>query len=348
MIVTRVIRDEGFGSALRRARERFAEAIEDARFFSSKDAPIANVAPGGTGSRTGGVAVQLRARLPVEWTYRPVRLTDTIVPARAIHFEGAGSVVDVPYIVSVHDLTLLEQRELLTRAAAVVFASSYLRSRYQLPGEVIEPGLRGEPAASPAQGRAVAFAGAVQRHKGGHLLPDVAKALQKRGEVLHVFGRGDGDLLRALRAMKNVKLHGYYRAGTLPLLLRRHGAGLVLVPSVVPESFCLTISEAWAAGAAGSAFDIGAQGERIRQQGGGWVAPLDSGAEGIVQIVDRWFSLVPSVARDLGGGMLAESASQPARSLADVRDDIGAAHIPRAEESAHAYIDLYRRLGWLG
>jgi len=97
-----------------------------------------------------------------------------------------------------------------------------------------------------------------------------------------------------------------------------YGIGLVLAPSVVPEAFCLTISEAWAAGAAVAAFDVGAQGERIRRQGGGWVAPLESGAEGIVQIIDRWAPI--PVPRE----------------------------IPLAEESARAYLDLYRRLGWLG
>ncbi|HEY2325366.1 MAG TPA: glycosyltransferase [Thermoanaerobaculia bacterium] len=318
MIVTRVIRDEGVASTLRRTRERIAEAIEDARFFSSANAPVINVAPGGTGSRTGGVAVQLRARLRVERAHRPVMLTDVPIPAKSIHFEGAGTVSDAPYIVSVHDLTQLENREFLSRAAAVVFASSYLRERYGVPGQVIEPGLSVAPAILPAKGSAIAFAGAVQRHKGGHLLPTIAKALHKRRETLHVFGRGDADLLRALRAMNNVKLHGYYPGGTLPSLLQRHGIGLVLVPSIVPEAFCLTISEAWAAGAAVGAFDIGAQGERIRRQGGGWVAPLESGAEGILQIIDR-------------------------------RAPIAIPHdFPRAEESARAYLDLYRRLGWLG
>ena len=322
MIVTRVIRDEGAASALRRTRERIRERFEDARFFSSEDASVVNVAPGGTGSRTGGVAVQLRARLRVERAYRAVRLSESMVPAKAIHFEGAGWVSETPYIVSVHDLTLLGNRELLARAAAIIFGSSYLRDRYGIPGEIIEPGLGVAPVIPPAtlpeNGRAIAFAGAVQRHKGGHLLPDIAAALHKRGETLHVFGRGDGDLLRSLRAMKNVKVHGYYPAGTLPFLLRRHSIGLVLAPSVVPEAFCLTISEAWAAGAAVAAFDIGAQGERIRRQGGGWVAPLDSGAEGIIEIIDRWAPI--PVPRE----------------------------IPLAEESARAYLDLYRRLGWLG
>jgi len=324
MIVTRVIRDEGATSALRRTRERIREAIDDARFFSARHAPIVNVAPGGTGSRTGGVAVQLRARLRQEWAFRPVRLTDTVVAAKAIHFEGAGAVADVPYIVSLHDLTQVGNREFLNRAVAVTFASRYLRDRYQISGEIIAPGLCVAPASgvalapSPARTRAIAFAGAVQAHKGGHLLPAIADALRKRGETLHVFGRGDGNLLRALRAMNNVRVHGYYQAGTLPRLLRRHGIGLVLVPSIVPEAFCLTISEAWAAGAAVAAFDIGAQGERIREQGGGWVVPLASGTEGLVEIIDRWAPVeIPK-------------------------------EIPTASDAARAYIGLYRRLGWLG
>jgi glycosyltransferase involved in cell wall biosynthesis len=317
MIVSRVIRDEGLASALRRTRERIAERVEDARYFSSPDAPIVNVAPGGTGSRTGGVAVQLRARLRVERMQRAVLLTDAL-PKRFIHFEGTGSVLNDPYIISVHDLTVLHERELLRSAAAVVFASEFLRDQYQLTGDVIEPGLSVAPAILPANPRAIAFPGAVQRDKGGHLLPDIARALAKHGETLHVFGRGDGDLLRVLRAMTNVMVHGYYPGGTLASLLQRHGIGLVLIPSIVPEAFCLTMSEAWAAGAAVAAFDIGAQGERIREYGGGWVAPLDSGAAGMIHLIDRWApTSIPS-------------------------------NIPTAEASARAYLDLYRRLGWLG
>ncbi|HEY2092143.1 MAG TPA: glycosyltransferase [Thermoanaerobaculia bacterium] len=317
MIVSRVVRDEGIPSALRRTRERIAERIEDALYFSWRDARIVNVAPGGTGARTGGVAVQLRARLRVERMQRKVFMCG-VGGATQTHFEGGGVPTNGPYIVSVHDLTLLHAQAFLRSAASIAFASDFLRDQYQLDGEVIEPGLSVAPAASSATGRAIAFAGAVQRYKGGHLLPDIARALAARGETLHVFGRGDGDLLRALRAMKNVKVYGYYRAGTLVSILRRHGIGLVLVPSIVPESFCLTISEAWAGGAAVAAFDIGAQGERIRKYGGGWVAPLDSGAEGMIQIIDRWApTAIPTA-------------------------------IPTSEAAARAYLDLYRRLGWLG
>ncbi|HEX3584154.1 MAG TPA: glycosyltransferase [Thermoanaerobaculia bacterium] len=319
MIVARVIRDEGAVSALLRTVERVRESIESARFFSAKNAPIMNVAPGGTGARTGGVAIQLRARLRVERLHRAVLLgprASGLGPR--VHFEGAGAVSKAPYIVSVHDLTLLEERAFLESASALVFASNYLRDRYQLAGDVIEPGLSVAPAILPANGSAIAFAGAVQPHKGGHLLPEIARELAKRGKTLHVFGRGDGDLIRPLRALKNVKVHGYYPAGTLPSLLRRHGIGLVLVPSIVPEAFCLTISEAWSAGAAVAAFDLGAQGERIRKHRGGWLAPLDSGADGIVRIIDQRSPIaIPT-------------------------------NIPTAEDSARAYLALYRRLGWLG
>ena len=67
------------------------------------------------------------------------------------------------------------------------------------------------------------------------------------------------------------------RAGTLPSLLAEHRVGLVLVPSVVPESFCLVISEAWCAGAAVASFAIGAQQERA-----------DWAVDDLRSIVRRW------------------------------------------------------------
>jgi glycosyltransferase involved in cell wall biosynthesis len=81
-----------------------------------------------------------------------------------------------------------------------------------------------------------------------------------------------------------------YRAGALPSLLARHRVGLVVLPSIVPESYGLTLSESWLAGAAAAAFDHGALAERIRRHGGGWVAPLESGAAGLAEIVEHWMS----------------------------------------------------------
>ena len=217
-------------------------------------------------------------------------------------------------------------RRVLETATALVFPSRFMlekhRELFSLPlphAAVIEPPCTGRTHESA--GTSIAFAGSVQRHKGAHLLPEIARLLALRDLGLHVFGGGDADLLLALRRLENVFVHGYYRAGTLPMLLERHRIGLVLLPSIVPEAYSLTLSETWLAGAIATAFDHGAIAERIRQNKGGFLAPLDSGAAGLVEIIDRW-------KRD------------PASPRAE--------HPPAApQSSASATVEIYRRCGAL-
>jgi glycosyltransferase involved in cell wall biosynthesis len=219
-------------------------------------------------------------------------------------------------------------RHLLSAAKAVVFPSPFLRDRHgelfslpQLAGTIIEPGVSGAAMGRgpSTERRAIAYAGSVKRHKGGHLLPLLAQ-LVDRPVHLHIFGGGDEDLLRALRRCPNVTVHGYYRA-SLPALLSRHGVGLVVLPSIVPETYGLALSEAWQAGAAAVAFDLGAVAERIRHHGGGWLAPVESGAAGLAAIVERW----------LGGQLTA--------TIPDA--------VPTAATAAARYVALYRQLGLL-
>jgi len=184
-------------------------------------------------------------------------------------------------------------RELLNSAKGLIFPSQFLLDQHrrlfslpELAAEVIEPGVQAPAIRTDANARAIAFAGSVKRHKGAHLLPDLARLLPDID--IHIFGGGDEDLLRSMRAIPNISVHGYYRHGALPTLLARHRIGLVVVPSIVPESFGLVISESWIAALPVVAFDLGAQAERIRQFGGGWIAPLERGVVGLVEIVERW------------------------------------------------------------
>lgn len=186
-------------------------------------------------------------------------------------------------------------RDLLAASRALVFPSRYVLERHrELFDLPLERSVVIEPAAPEPKSRvrrsgdrpAVAFAGSVKRHKGGHLVGEIAR---RSGDAqFHVFGGGDEALLRALRADGRIVAHGYYRAGELTTLLERHGVGLLVAPSIVPESYGLTLSEAWAAGATAVAFDLGAQAERIRERGGGWLVPLERGAEGIAEVVRAW------------------------------------------------------------
>jgi glycosyltransferase involved in cell wall biosynthesis len=80
-------------------------------------------------------------------------------------------------------------------------------------------------------------------------------------------------------------VRGYYRAGSLPRLLRRDRIDLAILPSVVPESFSLVLSECRAAGVPVLAFDSGAVGERLRAEGGGLAVPLEEGGAGLATAI---------------------------------------------------------------
>jgi len=184
-------------------------------------------------------------------------------------------------------------REILMSATGLIFPSQFLldqhRRLFSLPdltAEVIEPGVFAATTNVAGPRRAIAFAGSAKRHKGAHLLPELAGLLADVD--IHIFGGGDEDLLRAMRSVPNIIVHGYFRAGTLPSLLARHGIGLVVLPSIWPETHSLVLSEAWLAGAAVAAFDLGAPAERIHQHGGGCLTPLETGAAGLAQIIKQW------------------------------------------------------------
>jgi glycosyltransferase involved in cell wall biosynthesis len=248
--------------------------------------------------------------------------------ARAIVLEGTNGVPIEQLlqfdnvILSLHDLSLMNDpsaQPLLRHARALIFPSAFLRDlhrqHFDLPdlvAHVIEPGIDGTPMVHIAGERTrIAFAGNVRAHKGGLLLPEVIEALP--GPEWHIFGGGDENLLGNLRRLPNTFVHGYFRAGSLPALLARHEVGLALLPSIVPESYSLTLSECWLAGVPVVAFDHGAHAERIRPDGGGWLAPLSAGAGGIIGMVRRWRTgeltmVVPAIARTPRDAALAHIA----------------------------------------
>jgi glycosyltransferase involved in cell wall biosynthesis len=188
-------------------------------------------------------------------------------------------------------------RQLLTTARAVVFPSAFLRDKHrelfdlpQLQSHLIEPAVRGDtgPRRFPNGPRRIAYTGSLKRHKGAHLLPEIISAFANDEIDWHIFGGGDEDLLRAVRRLPRTAVHGYHRGGTLPSLLARNGIDLGLLPSIWPETYCFALSELWRAGVPAVAFGHGAIAERITRNGGGWLAPADEGAAGIVKIVRRW------------------------------------------------------------
>jgi glycosyltransferase involved in cell wall biosynthesis len=184
-------------------------------------------------------------------------------------------------------------RQLLASAAAAVYPSSFLaRTHGELFGgaggaggtaaRVIAPAgppaLFRAPAAPsphpprpPGPPRHVAWVGAVQPHKGALVFEAAVRRLAASGHPLRLsaYGGGDAGILARWRRLPGLRVRGYYRAGSLPALLRRDGVDLALLLSVVPESYGLALDECAAAAVPVVAFDHGAVAERIAAEGSG-------------------------------------------------------------------------------
>jgi GT2 family glycosyltransferase/glycosyltransferase involved in cell wall biosynthesis len=67
---------------------------------------------------------------------------------------------------------------------------------------------------------------------------------------------------------------GEFQPAEAVQMIRAQDAAIAWLPSVWPETWCFTLSEAWRAGLRVVAFDLGAQAERIRRTGRGVLLPL--------------------------------------------------------------------------
>ena len=141
---------------------------------------------------------------------------------------------------------------------------------------------RSSPASSPRGGVAtIGLLGAIGLEKGYEVLLACARNAALRSLplrfVLVGYSSDDDRLLRTGR----VFVTGRFAEGEATELLRTHGANIGFVPSVVPETWCYALSELRCAGLRVAAFDIGAQAERIRADGDGFLLPLGADAAAI-------------------------------------------------------------------
>jgi GT2 family glycosyltransferase/glycosyltransferase involved in cell wall biosynthesis len=126
----------------------------------------------------------------------------------------------------------------------------------------------------PAGRRRVAVPGAIGPEKGYDVLLACARDAAARNLDLEfaVVGHTQDDV--RLMETGRVWVTGRYEEAEGEALLRAQGATLAFIPSTCPETWCFALSLAWRAGLVACAFDLGAQGERIRATGRGFVLPL--------------------------------------------------------------------------
>lgn len=98
-----------------------------------------------------------------------------------------------------------------------------------------------------------------------------------------VFGGIDPREELAGYTAENLHKYGFYNRSELMDLLQVYKIDLVCILSKCSETFCYTLSEAWKAGVPVVGYDIGAVGERIRNQGGGVALPISTAPTVIVE-----------------------------------------------------------------
>ena len=201
-----------------------------------------------------------------------------------------------------------ESSALLSEADAIVYPSRFLLARHAalFPGgrrgleRVIEPVAPGVDAGAPAPGTRpvgregpahVAFVGAFRPHKGAGIFRELVTRREVAGRPVKwsILGSGDATLSRAAGS-GGVRVAGHYRAGSLARRLREEGVDVALLLSVWPESYSLTLTECRAAGVPVMAFDHGAIADRIAAEGGGFVVPVENGAKGIAEMLEKVLS----------------------------------------------------------
>jgi len=120
----------------------------------------------------------------------------------------------------------------------------------------------------------VAIIGAIGPHKGSTLLLECARHAESLQLPIRfvVFGITD---IEALRNHPYVTIKGAYRDNELAGMLVEHRCHLALFPSVWPETWSYTLSEALDARLYPVAFELGAMAERIKKIGWGTCLPVE-------------------------------------------------------------------------
>jgi glycosyltransferase involved in cell wall biosynthesis len=120
--------------------------------------------------------------------------------------------------------------------------------------------------------------GNISLQKGAGVICDMANHLSAGTNIIIV-----GNMKNA---PDNIFVHGKYNANRLPRLMEKYRADIVFIPSIWPETFSYTTSEAMSMGLPIACFDMGAPAQRVGEYERGLVLSEINPEKNLAQIIE--------------------------------------------------------------
>ena len=133
----------------------------------------------------------------------------------------------------------------------------------------------------------IGILGYLTPHKGGNVVASLHRYLRENNLETPIVVEGQ----TYVDLPNDIHVHGAYLPSELPVILENHHISVIFMSSIVPETFSYTVSEAMKLDLPIVAFDIGAQGSRVRSYSKGVVVPLNSSMEEIYHAIEKAFEL---------------------------------------------------------
>jgi GT2 family glycosyltransferase/glycosyltransferase involved in cell wall biosynthesis len=160
----------------------------------------------------------------------------------------------------------------------------------------------------------VCLAGAIGIEKGYDFLLACARHCAKHDLPVEFIVVGYTCDDQRLLKTNNVTITGRYDQSESIALIRSQEADIGFLPAVWPETWCYALSELWMAGMPVLAFDLGAPADRIRQTGRGWLLPLGTPPDVVVEHLTSLVHRARAAKRYLFGPAVRPPAGQRKKS----------------------------------
>ena len=132
----------------------------------------------------------------------------------------------------------------------------------------------------------VAYLGGVTRAKGSDILLSLIRHKDAPFR-LFVYGEVGDPRIDPARAPGHVCFSGVYQKDDIYDLLKASRIDVALIVPSWAETFCYTLSEAWACRIPVIGTDLGAVGERIKRTGAGWLLAPGADGEAVFALLER-------------------------------------------------------------